>query len=576
MAKIILGLKIKFFLKRILLGLLGSVLLVLVSCGGGSSTVTLAELTSNFESDTDKLNAPIVYTGTPPWFAYDRTTLTQAVNSEILIPMSSGGSLFCDLINPSANGAQIAPGKFPTYIVGFTPYSSLFAVSLAQGLFFAQRGYNVVKCDVRGTGRSVATTGESYSVWASPKELQDEYDVIEWAAIQPWSDSRVVVSGGSYGGQSTQRLLLKKPPHLVAIAPQFQAVGYSEEGNGFIYSGGAARSNLTVWSTVACGVIGVGCNPAAVIQNFLDHPLYDDYWKQNDASQTWVNADLPIFSNGSTTDSAMIGGTFENYVGLRKAGKPNNYLVAGAYGHGGPPQNTQLLFFDRHLFGFPTAVMPTPVTVQEGGAGTQAWYGFSDWPPVDSRSLQLNLTAAGTLSDTSGNSSTANYNVPANAQSTAVPPVCGPVICDIAPVPTVPVPSDQKLVFDSVIFANDVVLSGRPTFHLKSSISATDTIFVVAISDVAPDGSAKQIQTSPAYFKTSHRDSHKFLSKIVPGELNEYNFPGYHNLYRIVKGHKLRVEIRGSDSGLHESAPAGNVVIATGQGGSFIKLQVRQ
>ncbi|WP_353207462.1 hypothetical protein [Sphingorhabdus sp.] len=135
MAEIISGLKIKSFFKRVLLGLLGSVLLVLVSCGGGSSTVTLAELTSNFESDTDKLNAPIVYTGTPPWFAYDRTTLTQAVNSEILIPMSSGGSLFCDLINPSANGAQIAPGKFPIYIVGFTPYSSLFAVSLAQGLF---------------------------------------------------------------------------------------------------------------------------------------------------------------------------------------------------------------------------------------------------------------------------------------------------------------------------------------------------------------------------------------------------------------------------------------------------------
>lgn len=75
-------------------------------------------------------------------------------------------------------------------------------------------GYVVINADTRGSGKS----GGGKSV-LSDQEALDYYDLIEWAAIQPWSNGKVGLNGVSYLAISQYKVAALKPPHLAAICP---------------------------------------------------------------------------------------------------------------------------------------------------------------------------------------------------------------------------------------------------------------------------------------------------------------------------------------------------------------------
>ena len=52
-----------------------------------------------------------------------------------------------------------------------------------------------------------------------PLDAQDYYDLIEWAASQPWCAGRVGLMGVSYLAMSQWHVAALKPPHLRAIVP---------------------------------------------------------------------------------------------------------------------------------------------------------------------------------------------------------------------------------------------------------------------------------------------------------------------------------------------------------------------
>jgi uncharacterized protein len=76
------------------------------------------------------------------------------------------------------------------------------------------RGYAVVNCDLRGFGHS-----DGEGTMLSDAEAHDYYDLIEWAAAQPWSTGRVGLNGDSYLALSQWRVAALRPPHLAAICP---------------------------------------------------------------------------------------------------------------------------------------------------------------------------------------------------------------------------------------------------------------------------------------------------------------------------------------------------------------------
>ena len=75
-------------------------------------------------------------------------------------------------------------------------------------------GYAVVRVDSRGAGWS-----PGFMDPASPREIDDLYQCIEWAGTQPWSNGKVGMLGISYYASNQWRVAGKHPPHLAAIIP---------------------------------------------------------------------------------------------------------------------------------------------------------------------------------------------------------------------------------------------------------------------------------------------------------------------------------------------------------------------
>lgn len=73
-------------------------------------------------------------------------------------------------------------------------------------------GYACLRVDARGSGLSPGFLDP----W-SPRETQDIYDCIEWAAVQPWSNGKVGMNGISYFAMNQWYVAQHQPPHLAAI-----------------------------------------------------------------------------------------------------------------------------------------------------------------------------------------------------------------------------------------------------------------------------------------------------------------------------------------------------------------------
>src|SRR5664279_3945464 len=78
----------------------------------------------------------------------------------------------------------------------------------------ARRGYVHVIANLRGTGGSEGTFG-----FHDAQERLDLFDLVEWAAEQPWSNGRVGMIGISYFAMTQLEAASQHPPHLEAIFP---------------------------------------------------------------------------------------------------------------------------------------------------------------------------------------------------------------------------------------------------------------------------------------------------------------------------------------------------------------------
>ena len=97
----------------------------------------------------------------------------KAVHSEsLMVPMRDGVRLSVHVHRPAAEEPVPA-------IVQYTPYHK---GALGGHHPIVEHGYATVTFDVRGTGSSEGVSSSIYS----ETERQDGYDMIEWAAAQPW------------------------------------------------------------------------------------------------------------------------------------------------------------------------------------------------------------------------------------------------------------------------------------------------------------------------------------------------------------------------------------------------------
>jgi predicted acyl esterase len=156
------------------------------------------------------------------------------IDWDVPIPMDDGIILRADVFRP------IAEGKYPA-IVSYGPYGKGLSFQeaykgnwerligaypeVAEGSTnkyqnwevidpekWVPDGYALVRVDSRGAGRSPGQL-DCYS----PREIQDFYQCIEWAAAQPWSNGKIGLNGISYYAVTQWRVAALQPPHLAAI-----------------------------------------------------------------------------------------------------------------------------------------------------------------------------------------------------------------------------------------------------------------------------------------------------------------------------------------------------------------------
>lgn len=217
-----------------------------------------------------------------------------AVEKDIPITMSDGNVLYADVYRPAAANGTPAPGRFPTLLTQ-TPYNK--NAMNPSSPYLVSRGYVDVVADVRGTGSSHGLQPQPYH----ERERRDGYELVEWAAAQPWSTARVGLHGGSYLGINQLLTAIQQPPALRAIFPVIPT--------GDTYrslSPGGYLTSLFVFSILVFP--GLGLLPP---QYLAEDPL--------EAMTVLATRPLSIASN-SLNSGSVLAGTDDRFDGPRNDG----------------------------------------------------------------------------------------------------------------------------------------------------------------------------------------------------------------------------------------------------------------
>jgi hypothetical protein len=242
------------------------------------------------------------------------------IDWDVLIKMDDGLVLRADVFRPNKKG------KFPV-IMTYGPYAK--GLSFKEGYAsswnimvaghpdipygssnkyqnwetvdpekWVPDGYAILRVDSRGCGRS-----PGFVDCFSPRETEDYYQCIEWAAAQPWSNGKVGLSGISYYAMNQWLVATKQPPHLAAMCVWEGAAEWYRDST---HHGGILSTFWAAWydmqvktvqygvgergaSSVVTGELVAGdetfsdkqlaANRADFGDEILAHPLDDDYHK---------------------------------------------------------------------------------------------------------------------------------------------------------------------------------------------------------------------------------------------------------------------------------------------------------
>ena len=230
------------------------------------------------------------------------------------IPVRDGAVLAGTLYRP--DGYSLEDDGPLTTIVTITPYISDRYHPDAQ--YFARHGFAFLIVDTRGRGNS---EGEF-----KPLDLEDGldgHDVVQWIAEQPWSNGKVGMRGGSYGGYNqwaTARYFPEDLDTIVPIASPYHGIDFPMNYN--------VQYPYTIrWLTLTAGVTPQGRTfgdddfwerkfleyhasgiaferldervgmPSETFREWVSRPRMDDYWAARVPSpEQLARIDLPILT----------------------------------------------------------------------------------------------------------------------------------------------------------------------------------------------------------------------------------------------------------------------------------------
>jgi predicted acyl esterase len=265
-------------------------------------------------------------------------------------------------------------------------FSSLTGWESPDPVWWTERGYAVVNCDLRGAG-----TSEGRSSLLSDQEGEDVYDLIEWAAAQPWSTGGVGLLGVSYLAMSQWKAAALRPPSLKAICPW---EGFTDAYRDLFRPGGIREEGFVKQWTKALKNVRLTYD---IVQEQRRHALRDEWWQS--LVPDLARIDVPMLVCGSFSDNNLHSrgsirayeqaGSSERFLYTHRGGKWATFYSATAL-------QAQLAFFDRYLRQLDVARPPrVRLEVRESRDEISEIREESNWPIERTTWTPLYLTGRG-------------------------------------------------------------------------------------------------------------------------------------------------------------------------------------
>ncbi len=180
--------------------------------------------------------------------------------------------------------------------------------------------------------------------------------------------------------------------------------------------------------------------------------------------------------------------------------------------------------------------------------GANEWRAAEQWPPAGTRPFRLfchdgqSLRLDAALPATGADAYTYDPRDPTpTVGGSIVSAVIAPGIIDVADVQR----RGDVLSYTSPPLRRDLDVVGPLAARLYVESDAPDTDFAVRLSDVHPDGRALQVQSG--FLRARHRDVTGEAEPLEPGTVYRLAIDMWATAYRLVAGHRLRIDIASAD-----------------------------
>lgn len=470
----------------------------------------------------------------------------------IMVPLRDGTGLATDIYLPAGEG------PFPVVLCR-TPYGrgreqGTATRALAEGCV-------LIAQDVRGDGGSEGEEiRESDSFY---NEIQDSYDVIEWIAEQPWSNGKIAMTGGSGRGLSACMALWSQAPHLTAVMPGNTA------GNPYMYWGfkNKVATFQRKWFSSAS-------RQWSKKKPTLPQDFNDGEWREQITAKA---PDIkPLFFNASGWYDPLVESTLDDFSLLYPYGKA--FAKIEGRGHGGRvnfnfaegdrtfpqgnlyepgvewPQIYQVLKEEKTFNGGQSALRYFLMgDVLDPDAPGNCFITTHQWP-VPHTEKSFYLASDSKLSDKPSSDGTCTFPYDPNNPAPTIgghwtwnADQCGPK--DQRPLHD----RQDVLLFTTEPLTEPVTITGMLKMNLYVSTDVPDTLFVVKVVDIYPNGYEALICETP--YMLRYRDGLDTSAPAEPGEVYKLDFNLRPTAIAFNKGHKIGVIITSSSSPAFEVHP---------------------
>ena len=515
--------------------------------------------------------------------------------NNVAVPMRDGVRLLSDVFVPDADGRYPALISFSAYPRQMQDLGAPMGfIEAGMSDFFVPRGYGHVIANARGTAGSEGT-------WSffDQQERDDAYDLVEWAAAQPWCDGTVGMLGISYFAMTQLGAAAEQPPSLKAIFP----VGANESVYDILWHKGLQSVGFFSSWIAALGVLADkpdelwrggrvklahhllelpklhrrlenfnGEAAVSVLQKVIrshpadepyirlwqeavvEHSVYDEFWADRDVTKKLADVTIPVYLGCDWDNSVVhLAGTFSTWRALSKNENVRMSLMpSGALTWPWESMHYEALaWYDHWLKGRDTGIVDGPA-IRYYLPVADEWRTSDVWPPSGSALRPLALQADGVLADPSkavpsetGKGTAWRSYLYLNGQS-------GRPIHALPPELPASLEWLTEPLREPLDFAGDIEL------QLEATMTAADGSWIALLSDLAPDGTAETI--TAGWLRASLRTVNDELSapgapvldcstpEAVPmGELVSYRIPLVANARRLQAGHRLRLTLGSSD-----------------------------